>query len=224
MSLRIKKFTKVDFSIIVFFIFYIFMLRGLNSETYIRFILVFLWIFIAFVTSPKIFLKSILHKNIIIVWVYLFYFFTLSLFHTGLKTSIGFVIGRSLLFIGIFAFNYYKSKLSLKQFSFFVKILILIWLYYSIKAIYLYNSLSFSGREIVSHQAEYAIGEGYGLAYGAVLLGVYLFGGLLLNSYKKENNKYIIFILIILTTLILFTGSSIAFLAYLVGLVFNIYI
>lgn len=217
----------IDVSIIVFLLFYILIMRGLHSETYLTFAFMLTWIYIAFITDIGSFIKALKNKNMLFLYIYFLYTIVISLYFEGLVTSLGNIIGQLTLFIGILIFNYYKNKCSIKSFKRLLSIVVIIWVYYCIKALIFYSNNPYAARKIISHNGgdygDIAIGGAYGLAYGSAILGVHLFSLLTIHHFQNKIIKSITIILTVVFFLITMeTGSTITLLAMIMGLLFNL--
>ncbi len=218
-----------DISMGFFLIFFVLLMRGLESEMYLTFAFMLMWAYIAFLTDIGSFSNALKNKNMIFVYIYLIYVFIISFILEGIVTSIGFILSQLSIFVGIFMFNYYKSKYSIKGFKRLLGIVLIIWVYYCIKALIFYSRNPNAARQIISGNGDefgaITIGEGYGLAFGCAILGVYLFSLIKVTQFK--NNKGVNIIAVLVTVICFFislkTGSTITLLAMIAGLIFSVY-
>lgn len=218
-------FRKFDISILFLMGFLVLLFRGNASETYYVFIMLILWVISSLITNPKAFVKMLSLKTTISLGVFLVYAMVISIVSVGLKSTIGYLLGQLTLFSGIMIYGYYRSKYNDHRLFNLGKAVLVVWLYYCVKAILFYQENEFAAREIISHNDEYAnvgIGKGYGLALGSAMLGVYLINYLMSGENKKKH-KAVVFLCIVVTFIVVYkTASSIITLAMLTGIALSV--
>lgn len=209
------------------------MMRGsyLKVEVYITLASMLLWVLAAFFCDPGSFVRALSSRAVGWTFLYLLYSFILSLWlKTGFVSSIGGTLGYMQLFAGILMLNYYEFERE-KKFEKILYAVLLVWLFFCIKASVFYFHNPYAARNIevlnggLTQFGNLAIGGGYPLAYGSVVIAVFLSG--VLASISMENLKIralIILVISMLVYLVFATGSTITLLALFAGFSLNILI
>ncbi|WP_300453195.1 hypothetical protein [Fusobacterium sp.] len=223
-------------SMYVLLLLFIFLMRGVSTtiETFYKIGLSFLWIVFATYEKKDKMKKTLSTKLSIFVMLFILLKLVINLFISdNFSEPINSAISSLSFYVGIFVVQYYyfrycceNNKNNISKVRDLVIGLTMIYIFYCIKAIIFYRENPGAGRIFKEFQNRIAIGNGYGLAFGAAVLASYSIGiYMLINSYRKiKRIKIILIILILLSSLICFyIQSSIVIYSMLIGTTFNLF-
>lgn len=217
----------ISLSVIATVIFICFTLSGSTHKNsmYISLALLIIWVATAFLSNYVVFMKSLRQKQVIAFCVYLFFIFFTAIFKAGIFYTLKLIGGTMIIFSPIIIYLYYynlnKDKLKL-----IVKLSLFYFIYLSIKSISFYKVNENAARRIAANEEVYgdiALGGGYALAYGAVLLIVYLTDLLVNKKITHRKNRFLIYgIIIILIYLVILTKSTLTIIWLFIGMIITI--
>ena len=211
---------RVCISEIITVLLFILVLRGSTNsiEIYLKIALAFLWFVFALLENKYAFMNMMNSKIIVAIVVYLLIRTIISVFISdSIITPINYSLSLVVYFIGIFMMCYYNNRnISVCK---LVNILLIIYLWYAIKATIFYLQNPEAARVFSDYQDSVTIGEGYGIAFGAAFLSVFVFA-LLLNDSKSKKIQKAQYILVIVVGIIvcMLVQSSIIIYALVLGL------
>jgi hypothetical protein len=212
---------------IIAIIFICYSLSGVNSNNYmyISFFMLCTWILVVFLTDNSSFIGVLNKKKIIAFWFYITFFILTSIFSSTILDTFKNIAAAVILFSPMFILSYY---LETKQIDNLYKIVIFtgfFWFFIAIRALQFYKLYPNAARVMASRPEVYgkiAIGGGYGLAYGSVIITVYLFDLLINGVIKKSYYKFLFLITITtLSFLVIQSRSTITILCLFIGLIIS---
>lgn len=219
-SIKIPRLLDLNLLILV-----IFLLRGTsnNIEMYLRWGLSFLWLLLAYINNPRVFVRTISKKHIIGLLAYIILKTICNIIcANSVSTAIGGSISMIPFYIGIVAADYYDNEDN--DAGNVIKIFLVLYIYYCIKAIAFYIQNPNAARMFYMYRSSVAIGSGYGLAFAAAIVGAYCVG-ILKYHYRSDafwNSKaFVIFVLVISIIVCISVRSTITILAMIIGMLVN---
>ena len=202
-----KKREKIRIIDILTCVYCAFMFSGNTSDTYlyIAFGLFVLWTFVACITKPNFLNACINDKKVLCLLAVIVFSFICGLFEAPIFFLMKQVGGTFLLFSPILIFHYYRTS-EKKSIRFVVGVMLICWVFFSIKAIHFYTENAGSAKTLTADSDAYgdiAIGGGMMLAFASAI-----FSAVLVDFIIQNKKRVLCIALLILSVYLLIKTES----------------
>lgn len=213
----------------LFIVYNAYYISGYNSASHnsILILLFLLWNFVAYFENKSAYQRAIFCKpNMYLMLFMVFYFFS-----SVLVAGIGYTLKYMMIFLTFYGcltqFLYYKNKKNYKEIKFIVILTLIVYLYFTIKAISFYTINPSAARVLAADNLAYdviAIGGGYAIAFGAAIIVVGVFEMLLNDVITTTKFRKFLYwsIIVLLFVLVIKTESTTTLIAMIVGLLLTV--
>lgn len=219
-------------SMYVLLLLFVFLMRGASSRVDLiaRVGFTYLWFAVAAIEDKMVMMKMLSTKLSICTITYIFIKLLINMcISNNISEPINSAITSFSFYVGIFAVQYYyfkyKNGKNIWKMNSLIAWMTLIFIYYCLKSIKFYIDNPGAGRVFKEVQDLAAVGNGYGIAFGAAVAASY-FAGIYMVIRKEKSQKKIslglLFLTILGITVCFYIQSSIVIYSAIIGVIFNI--